>query len=234
MQKNQIGALSPATLLGRAMAGLRYLFRGRQVMPIRDPGALRVFINTRSSYVAQTTLYGYLRTRAGTRFPELFEDDGFVTSVNIAKWHIWLACVSDLTAYAGGMLRRNSGASDSVVGPLSCELADQILEETGTPADSGPEFGKHVERVRARLVLHDWNASIEGQASFVESPGALVFWAPIVDELKVLDAEIVRNSVRFSWNDIRRQLHHALDASAVLAEPGAVGPVEGGNAAPRA
>jgi hypothetical protein len=205
-------------LLQRIGAALRRLLdRRRRLEPIRDAAALRRFLHTRTSYVAQSTLYGYLRTRAGVRFPELFDDDRFVVSTNIAKWHVWLACVSDLSVYAGGLVRRNSGAADAEVGPLMRRVVDEILAETGTPGEAGPEFDGHAGRVRARIALCDWGAQADGDAPFVESPAALVHWAPIVEDLKALDEEIVRNSVRFRWNEIRRQLRQALDATAVVA-----------------
>lgn len=206
-----------ATLLHRVAGALRRLISGRRPEPIRDAAALRRFLHTRTTYVAQSTLYGYLRTRAGTRFVELFDDDRFVVSTNIAKWHVWLACVSDLAVYAGGLVRRNSGASNADTGRLMQRLVDGILAETGSPEEAGSEFAAHAARVRARLALCEWSAQVDGDAPFVESPEALVYWAPIVDDLKVLDAEIVRNSVRFRWNEIRRQLRQLLDAESVIA-----------------
>jgi hypothetical protein len=44
----------------------------------------------------------------------------------------------------------------------------------------------------------------------------LVYWAPIVDELKVLDEAIVRNSIRFRWQAPRRELRKALQAQQLL------------------
>lgn len=223
-------------MLDRVGAALRRLFRGRRGSePIRDPAALRGFLQTRASFVAQMTLYGYLRTRAGVRFPELFHDDEFVASTNVARWHVWLACLSDLAVYAGGMVRRNGSASDTDVGQLMHRIVNDILAETGTPADAGPEFPGHADRVRARLALCDWSVQTDGDEPFVESPSALVYWAPIVDELKVLDEEIVRNSVRFRWPEIRRQLRQTLDAAAVIAAaaPGERAG-EAGGAAPHA
>ena len=51
---------------------------------IKDRDSLAIFLNTRASHVAQTSLYGYLRTRAGTRFPEMFENPDILKSINIA------------------------------------------------------------------------------------------------------------------------------------------------------
>jgi hypothetical protein len=38
----------------------------------------------------------------------------------------------------------------------------------------------------------------------------LLRYAPIVDEFKELDREIVRNSIRFRWRDVRAQLRRRL------------------------
>lgn len=205
-------------MLNRVIAALRRLFSGkRSVEPIRDAAALRDFLRTRASYVAQMTLYGYLRTRAGTRLALLYEDDQFVIATNIAKWHVWLACLSDLSAYAGGMVCRKGHATEADVGRLICRVVDEILDETGTPREAGVEFASQAGRVRARLALCNWRAQTDDDTSFCESPGALVYWAPIVDVLKQLDEEIVRNSMRFRWQEIRRQLREALDAASVMA-----------------
>jgi hypothetical protein len=139
--------------------------------------------------------------------------------MNIAKWHVWLACLSDLAVHAGGMLRRASGAAAEDVGALMHLLVDDVLRETGTPGDAGPEFPAHAQRVRARLMLCDWNVP-EGEAAFAESPEALVYWAPIVDDLKALDADIVRNSMRYRCHEVQRDLSHNLDPAAVLASAG--------------
>lgn len=189
--------------------------RWRRREPIHSAGALRSFLQTRASHVAQMTLYGYLRTRAGTRFPELFENDAFIVSMNIAKWHVWLACLADLAVHVGGALQ--SAASEEQARRLVLELVDDILRETGTPADAGPEFGAHVQRLRSRLMLAPLPGADQDGAAFAESPDAVVYWAPIVDDLKELDAEIVRNSVRFRWHEVRRELSHNLDPAAVLA-----------------
>ena len=184
---------------------------------VTDRDGLENFIRTRASHVAQTALYGYLRTRAGTRFPELFSNDQFLKSINIAKWHVWLACVSDLSVYAGGLVRRATHAPAPAVGRLIQGVVEEVLRATGVPPDAGSEFGEHADRVRARLALCEWSTMSNEEAPFSESPAALVHWAPIADDLKDLDEEIVRNSVRFRWHEVRRELRSCLDAAAVLA-----------------
>ena len=60
-----------------------------------------------------------------------------------------------------------------------------------------------------------WDRRVAGHPLY-----ALVEWAPIGDELKQYDAEIVRGSVRFRWQEVRRDLRRDLDAEAVLASAG--------------
>jgi len=193
-----------------------YLPTRRRDVAVDAPQALERFIDTRASFVAQSSLYGYLRTRAGMRFPELFTDDVFAASINIAKWHLWLACVSDLSVYAGGLLAARVG-QDADVSALMGRVLDGVLAHAGVPPDADEHFPAHAARVRSRVAGCDFARVSDGEAAFVESPAALVRWAPIVDELKQLDEAIVRNSVRFRWQEVRRELRRCLDAQALLA-----------------
>lgn len=199
--------------------------------PIVDAAGLRQFLETRASFVAQTSLYGYVRTRAGMRYPELFDDDGFVVSLNLAKWQIWLACLSDIAVHAGGRLAGGRPAAAPEVGRLMQRLVAEILADTGIPADAGPQFAESARLVLERVAACDWAAVGDAEAAFTESPPSLVRWAPIVDELKQLDEPIVLNSVRFRWQQVRRDLEGALDADAVL---GGGAPAGAGEPAPAA
>ena len=207
----------PLAAIGRA---LRDYLGGRRsrAAPVANRAALRQFLASRASYVSQMSLYGYLRTRTGVRFPELFADDVFVVSINQAKWEIWLACLSDISVYAGLLILRRTNSPEETVRAFMRNALDDILAALGTPEDAGPGFAAHADRVRARLALCDWNALQDDESAFSESPEALVRYAPVIDELKVLDAPIVRNSVRFRWQEVRRDLRRDLRAEAVLAD----------------
>lgn len=186
--------------------------------PIVDRAGLRRFLETRASFVAQTSLYGYLRTRAGTRYPQLFEDDGFAVAINIAKWQIWLACLSDLAVYTGGLLTRHSPAAAARIGSLLSDLIASILDDAGVPAEAGPEFLAQSVLVRERLAACDWLAVTDDDGAFTQSPDALVHWSPVIDDLKQFDGEIVRNSIRFRWQEIRRDLRDLLQPAELLGQ----------------
>ncbi len=206
----------PASLWRSLVTYLGALSRRRRQAIIVDSTGLEGFINTRSAHVAQTALYGYLRTRSGTRFPELFTDDRFVESINIAKWQVWLACISDLAVYSGCELRRLTGAPPAAVTRLMESVVARILESNGTPGDAGSDYGPGADRVRSRISMCDWQVTDNEDAAFAQSPAALVKWAPVTDDLKELDEEIVLNSVRFRWHEVKRELRSGLRGDDVL------------------
>ena len=68
---------------------------------------LETFIQSKSAWVTQVTLYGYLKTRMGTRYVLHFENDKFMESVNQAKWNIYSVALQDLTFFTFSYLKVN-------------------------------------------------------------------------------------------------------------------------------
>jgi len=209
-------------LIGSALGVLRsmrsYMGLGGAGRRLRvvDPRRLGEFLDTRSSFVAQSTLYGYLKTRMGTRYPSLFEDDVFLVSINQAKWQIWLACLSDLSVYAGGLVAHRTHAPSETVAELMELVVDGLLREKGVPNDAGPTYELSALELRERIAGVRWEQVPDDDTTFTASPDALVRWSPVIDELKRSDEPIIRNSIRFRWQEVRRELRRKLDAEAVV------------------
>ena len=66
---------------------------------IKTLDELEEFIQTKSAWVSQVTLYSYLKTRMGTRYVLHFDNDEFMKSVNEAKWNSYSVALQDLTFY---------------------------------------------------------------------------------------------------------------------------------------
>ena len=73
---------------------------------------LERFIQSKSAWVSQVTLYGYLKTRMGTRYVLHFENDKFMASVNVAKWNIYSVALQDLTFFTLSYLKNFLHKSD--------------------------------------------------------------------------------------------------------------------------
>ncbi|MGF1594452.1 MAG: hypothetical protein ACFCUW_14300 [Kiloniellaceae bacterium] len=190
--------------------------------PIDSVENLARFVSTRAALIAQKTLYGYLKTRMGTRFPSMFENDDFVVSIDIAKLHVYAACLSDLALYAAvhGLPEAGIAPEQRRALALHCfaqGLADNAEGAAKVEAFSAAETQAAFER---RLAFWNWDGGLRGVDIFSESPAALVRWAPIAPELKRHDREIVENSIKFKWQEIRRSFERRIDVAALAAEIG--------------
>ena len=205
--KQKLNKLLAHLLTYRHLPWQAYMGLGsrRRVSKLSSASELAEFINTRASHVAQTSLYGYLRTRAGTRYPELFERDDMLSSINTAKWRVWLACANDLLLFSGRLLYLNNNYKAEQVGELLSQVSSTIIEQVGNPEEADADFFAELQKLPAFVAAVDWQQLAgEGEDScFSSSADALFYWAPISDELKQYDEEIVRNSIRFRWHELR-------------------------------
>ena len=193
-----------------ALLGMR-----RDAGPIDSVAKLEDFVATRSAYLAQKTLYGYVKTRMGTRYVALFEDKAIRASLNIASVHVLAACLSDLTVYAVANLAP-VGDNDGRLALARHCYATGLHQNTG---DAPEQFSPQdcIDEFERRLAMTDWQDAAQPDI-FTRSPQALVKWAPIADNMKRLDREVVENSVKFAWRDVRDQFRMRLDAAAVAAD----------------
>ena len=162
---------------------------------------LEDFIQSKSAWVTQVTLYGYLKTRMGTRYVLHFENDEFMASVNLAKWNMYAVALQDLTFFTFSYLKNNSNYQEV---EKAKEIFLKILDDETTnkmPLDIIEEAKKNFND---RLENINWN-NYCNDLPFNPSALSLYKWAPIADELKQLDRKIVLNSVILKWDVIKKE-----------------------------
>ncbi|MGI9423865.1 MAG: hypothetical protein ACR2PA_11770 [Hyphomicrobiaceae bacterium] len=186
--------------------------------------ALTEFIDSRSAFVSQKSLYGYLKTRMGTRYPELFQDDVFVASINFAKWQVYSACLSDLAIFTAAHCAAETGLDDSDTQRLALASIEQIVAQSFAAPEAAETRDRVVPEFLQRMKTIDWSRMADRDAAFSVSPVELVRAAPVTDEFKVDDSEIVMNSIRFRWRDIREGWRKRADAQAIVSDWRARGP----------
>ena len=156
---------------------------------------LQKFIQQRSAHVTQTTLYGYLKTRIGVKFTVMVEDDVFSKSINIAKWNIYMTAIADCAFYVFSYLiaeknLKENDCKEIYLDIIENEKANGLTDEIYQRAKQ--EFLNRYDKINFNKYYLE--------NPFKESCLALYNWAPIADELKILDKEIVLNSMRLKWN----------------------------------
>ena len=162
---------------------------------IKSKSDLQKFIQQRSAHVTQTTLYGYLKTRIGVKYTAMVDDEVFSKSINIAKWNIYMIAIADCAFYTFSYLISEKNLKEN-----DCkEIYLDIIEKEKANGLSDEVYLKAKREFLNRLEKIDFHKYYLDNP-FKESCMALYKWAPIADELKILDKEIVLNSMRLKWN----------------------------------
>ena len=166
---------------------------------IKDLSELESFIQKKSAWISQVTLYSYLKTRMGTKYVLHFDNEKLLSSINKAKWNIYSIALQDLTFFSFSYLNAIYNYEDII---KSKDIFHSILDnekKNGMPEevyDSAKiSFDERFQKV-------DWKKHYNS-LPFNDSALALYKWAPIADELKILDRKIVLNSMILKWDNIK-------------------------------
>ena len=168
---------------------------------------LEDFIQTKSAWVTQVTLYGYLKTRMGTRYVLHFENDVFMSSVNLAKWNIYAVALQDLTFFTFSYLKKNfqyngvEKAKEIFLKILDDEISNKM------PLDIIDNAKKSFDE---RLKNINWDLYYD-DLPFNPSALSLYKWAPIAEDLKTLDRKIVLNSVILKWDIVKKEFKERIN-----------------------
>ena len=162
---------------------------------------LEAFIQSKSAWVTQVTLYGYLKTRMGTRYVLHFENDKFMESVNQAKWNIYSVALQDLTFFTFSYLKVNLNYQDI---DNAKEIFFKILDDEISNKMPLNIIEETKQNFNERLNNINWD-NYCNDLPFNPSALSLFKWAPIADELKTLDRKIVLNSMILKWDVVKKE-----------------------------
>ena len=162
---------------------------------------LENFIQTKSAWVSQVTLYSYLKTRMGTRYVLHFENDVFMDSVNLAKWNIYAEALQDLTFFIFSYLKSNFSYQDTI---KAKEIFFKILDDEVSNKMPNEIIWEAKKNFDDRFRDINWD-TYHQNLPFNSSALSLYKWAPIAEELKTLDRKIVLNSVILKWDIVKKE-----------------------------
>jgi len=170
----------------------------KKIKNIQD---LKEFIQKKSAWVSQVTLYNYLKTRMGTKYVLHFDNEVLLGSINKAKWNIYAVALQDLTFFCFSYLNVFFDYQDIDKAKVIYEniLDDEKLN--GMPVDVIEKGKKNFDQ---RLKKINWKTHCDN-LPFNDSALSLYEWAPIADELKTLDRKIVLNSMILKWDNIQNE-----------------------------
>jgi len=168
---------------------------------------LKDFIQKKSAWVSQVTLYGYLKTRMGAKYVLMFDDEVFLGSINKAKWNIYSVALQDLIFYTISLLKNEKDKHDT---EKSKEIFYQIIDDelkNGIPKEV---YYKAKNQFDERYKSINWTNHYKS-LPFNTSALALYEWSPIADELKILDRKIVLNSMILKWDNVKKEFDNLIN-----------------------
>ncbi|MDC0642332.1 esterase [Candidatus Pelagibacter sp.] len=174
---------------------------------IKNIDQLENFIQTKSAWVTQVTLYSYLKTRMGTRYVLHFDNDVFMSSLNIAKWNIYSVALQDLTFFTFSYLKVNFNYQDI---SQAKEIFNKILDDEISNKMPLEIIEEAKKTFNERLQNLNWETYYK-DLPFNPSALSLYKWAPIAEELKSLDRKIVLNSMILKWDIIRNEFEKLIE-----------------------
>ena len=166
---------------------------------IKNLSDLESFIQKKSAWISQVTLYSYLKTRMGTKYVLHFDNEKLLSSINKAKWNIYSVALQDLTFFSFSYLNAFYNYEDII---KSKDIFHSILDNE--KKNGMPEEVYDIAKIsfEERFQKVDWKKHYNS-LPFNDSALALYKWAPIADELKTLDRKIVLNSMILKWDNIK-------------------------------
>ena len=168
---------------------------------IKNIDDLKSFIQKKSAWVSQVTLYSYLKTRMGTKYVLHFDNEELMSSINKAKWNIYSIALQDLTFYTLSYLNVYYNYNETF---KANEIYEKIINNEITNGMPEEVALKGKEKFKERLQKINWKEYYKSWP-FNESALALYEWAPIAEELKTLDRKIVLNSMILKWENIQKE-----------------------------
>ena len=184
----------------------------RPKKPISQLSELIEFIHRNASFVSQVVLLTYIKARAGTQHPKLFENREYLKSIEIARSNIYASSVADLIFYV-----INEHCLKEIKDKIHFilpNLVDEVFKFAKYDEKVVEEFNKM--RKRCKEQINTLNIENTDHKLFKMSSDTFFKYAPMAEEFKKDDEEIMRNSILFKWIEVRRELRSRIKPSQIF------------------
>ena len=168
--------------------------------------------------MAQVSLYGYLKARAGTQYVSLIKDPLFASSMKTARNQIFFACLMDLTLHVLKTIHARKQHNFQNLDPFARQFFIHTLAKAPEEVFESLEREKVILEFEKHLIRYNWSGTDDYHESFSGSRSALLEWAPVGEEFKIQDEEIVSNSIHFKWLRVCQEFEKLTDFEKIRLE----------------
>ena len=181
--------------------------------PLTKQSELVEFIHRNASFVSQVTLLTYIKARAGTQYPKLFENTEYLESIEIARSHLYASCVADLAFYV-----INEHCLNAIKRKTIQFIMSNLVEEVFSFAECDENIFKELYEMKKQCEkqLKVLKRDAINHKLFKMSSDTFFRWTPMAEEFKKEDEEIMRNSIHFRWIEVRREVRERIRPSLIF------------------
>jgi len=210
--------LSNETAFGKALHRIGEIFLGVRRPKAADWDGTAEAIRAGGAFLAQGSIYSYLRARTLLAGPKLFGNDDFVFALEICKWEAFASATQDLIIILEGDLRDMDLGDRSRLPDTLIELYETTLGLEKVPdhrADKG--WADLVARFRPRIAEAVNNPPRTADEISPGTARIIMQHAPVEDPIRASDLPMVQNNLAFRFVDYKRRMRRDFDYPAVAA-----------------
>ncbi len=208
--------VSNETAIGKALSRIGEIFLGARRPRAADWDGTAEAIRAGAAFLAQGSVYSYLRARTLLAGPKLFQNDDFVFALEICKWEGFASAAQDLILILENDLRDHDLGDRARLPSTLVALYETTLALEPVPehrADKG--WSDLVTDFRLRV-----EEAVEKPPRAADEicPGTarvLMRHAPVEDPIRVSDLPMVQNNLAFRFVDYKRRMRRDFDYPAI-------------------
>jgi hypothetical protein len=183
-----------------------------------DPATLAEFLTRQAAFVAQKTVYDYVRVKAGRDEDRMFRDPDFQSALRHCRWQVWFGAAADLVLVTEAWLRPAAPGREAALGTallgLHARLHDSIEGLPPTEAEA---------EAAARRAFPSLLAAAQALPPIPPDRRALLADAPLFATLpihpdqRVGETPAIRGALRFHMVSTQQEMERAFDREGLAA-----------------
>jgi hypothetical protein len=204
--------------IGKALHRIGEIFLGVRRPRAADWDGTAEGIRAGASFLAQGSIYSYLRARTLLAGPKLFDNDDFIFALEICKWEAFASAAQDLIIILEGDMREMDLGDRTELPETLMALYEATLDLEQIPdhrTESG--WGDLVARFRPRIMEAVNNPPRTADEISPGTARIIMQHAPVEDPIRVSDLPMVQNNLAFRFVDYKRRMRRDFDYPAIAA-----------------
>lgn len=185
---------------------------------IRTVAALRGFVSSQASYLAQRTSLEFTRNTLAYSHQYLIHDEGFQDGLRVCRWESFASLIEDMLVLVENHLRPDDAGDAKRIRAMLVATARAMLGAYEIPRHRPQGWGDIVQRIETRLEQAALARPRTAHDIAEASATRLYDLMPVYSNNKKGDRAVVAGAVKFGFAGFAAKLSAALDAPAVRAD----------------